>query len=34
MLGGFEDSTVVLAVDAIVDGAEYDRKRWKQEGDR
>ena len=34
MLGGFEGSVVVLAVDAIVDGAEYGRKRWKQEGGR
>jgi hypothetical protein len=34
MLGGFEDSAVVLAVEAIVDGAEYRRKGWKREGNR
>lgn len=34
MLGGFEDSTVVLAVDAVADGVEYRREGRKLEGNR
>lgn len=32
MLCGFEDSTVVLAADAVAGGVEYRREGWKLEG--
>jgi hypothetical protein len=34
MLGGFKDSIVVLADDAVVDDAEYRPEGWKREGNR